>query len=122
MCPTIASPTCPDTAETSMPTRESPTVRRRRLSQRLRKLREYAEAIIRCGATTLTDEQVQTRIDIRMRRQQALHEDPALEVIAVIDEAALRREVGGSDVMRAQLRHLRQAAQLPNVTVQVIPY
>lgn len=83
---------------------------------------EYAAAIFRGGAATLTDEQVQARIDIRTRRQQALYEDPALEVIAVIDEAVLRRTVGGPDVMRAQLEHLRQVAQLPNVTVQVIPF
>ncbi|MCO5968822.1 helix-turn-helix domain-containing protein [Actinoallomurus soli] len=83
---------------------------------------EYADAVIRGGAMTLSDDQVQARIDIRTRRQQALYEDPALEVIAVLDEAVLHRIVGGRKVMCAQIEHLRQIAQLPNVTVQVIPY
>lgn len=83
---------------------------------------EYADAVNRGGATKLPDEQIQARIDIRMRRQQALHEDPPLEVVAVIDEAVLHRTVGGPEVMRGQVEHLRHVAQLPNVTVQVIPF
>lgn len=83
---------------------------------------EYAAAVIRASAAPLSDEQVQARIDVRMRRQQALHEDPALEVIAVIDEAVLHRKVGGPQVMRAQFEHLRQVAQLPNVTLHVLPF
>ena len=57
-----------------------------------------------------------------MDRQQRLTGDDPLTVRAVIDEAALRREVGGRDVMRAQLEHLVQTSKLPNVTVQVIPF
>ena len=83
---------------------------------------DYARAVIRGGTTALTDEQVQDRIDARMRRQQALHDDPALEVIAVLDEAVLHRRVGSPDIMRAQFEHLRQVAQLPNVTLQIVPY
>jgi hypothetical protein len=41
---------------------------------------------------------------------------------ALIDEAALRREVGSRDVMRAQLEHLAETSKLPNVTVQVTPF
>jgi len=40
----------------------------------------------------------------------------------VIDEAALRRPIGGRQVMRAQLKHLLEAATLPNVTIQVVPF
>jgi hypothetical protein len=84
--------------------------------------KEYASAVVRGGTTKLSDEQVQARIDVRMRRQQALYEDPALEVIAVLDEAVLHRQVGGPEVMRVQFQHLRQVAELPNVTVQVVPF
>ncbi|MCO6007969.1 helix-turn-helix domain-containing protein [Actinoallomurus purpureus] len=83
---------------------------------------DYARAVIGGGTTKLSDEQVQARVDVRMRRQQALYEDPVLEVIAVLDEAVLHREVGGPEVMRAQFEHLRQVAGLPSVTVQVVPF
>lgn len=83
---------------------------------------DYAEAIIRGAPTTISDEEVQTRVEIRMRRQKALHEDPALEVVAVMDEAVLRREVGGPKTMAAQVEHLRKVARLPNVTLHIIPF
>lgn len=83
---------------------------------------EYARAVIGGGTTKLSDEQIQARVDVRMRRQEALREDPALEVIAVLDEAVLHRAAGDPQVMRAQFEHLRQVAHLPNVTVHVLPF
>lgn len=83
---------------------------------------EYASAVVRGGASKLSEEQVQARIDLRMRRQQTLYEDPPLEVIAVLDESVLQRQVGGIEVMRAQFEHLRKVAKLSNVTVQVVPF
>ena len=59
---------------------------------------------------------------MRLQRQDVLHRDPPLSVWAIVDEAALHRLVGGPEVMRDQLGHLLDAAMLPNVTVQVIPY
>jgi transcriptional regulator with XRE-family HTH domain len=61
-------------------------------------------------------------VEVRIRRQQVLTRDPALQLLAVLDEAVLHREVGGPAVMAAQLRHLITTANLPNVTLQVIPY
>lgn len=86
---------------------------------------DYAEAIVRSTPTTISDEEIKARVDIRMRRQQALHDHPALEIVAVIDEAVLRREVGGPlrpEIMAAQLDHLAEVARLPNVTLHVIPF
>ncbi|MFE2757135.1 helix-turn-helix domain-containing protein [Actinosynnema sp. NPDC059335] len=58
----------------------------------------------------------------RVDRQALLHRKPdPLRVHALIDEAALRRKIGGPDVMRAQLDHLIRLAELPNITIQVIP-
>jgi hypothetical protein len=54
-----------------------------------------------------------------MRRQQILHRDSPPRLWAVIDEAALRRPIGGAAVMRAQLRHLIEITQLTNVNIQV---
>ena len=61
-------------------------------------------------------------IDVRLRRQQVLTRDPPLQISAVLDEAVLHRVVGGPAVMAAQLRHLVEASDMPNVAVQVIPF
>jgi hypothetical protein len=57
-----------------------------------------------------------------MERQTLLTGDNPLHLWAIMDEAAVRRVVGGRTVMRAQLARLQEAAALPHVTVQVIPY
>jgi Domain of unknown function (DUF5753) len=61
-------------------------------------------------------------VNVRIRRQELLTKDSAPRVWSVIDEAALRRAVGGPEIMRGQLRHLIEAAGLPNVTLQVVPF
>jgi hypothetical protein len=60
-------------------------------------------------------------IALRMERQQVLHQsaDP-LRLWAVMDEAVLRRQVGGPDVMRQQIRHIAELSHAPNITVQVL--
>jgi len=57
-----------------------------------------------------------------MERQDVLQNDNPLELWGIVDEAALRRQVGGQAVMRAQLRRLLDAVELPNITFQVIPF
>lgn len=59
---------------------------------------------------------------LRTTRQRILHRRPAAQLWAVIDEAALRRAVGGAATMRAQLRHLIDMCRHPQVTVQVLPF
>ncbi|MFJ2443974.1 MULTISPECIES: helix-turn-helix domain-containing protein [unclassified Streptomyces] len=61
-------------------------------------------------------------VDVRLRRQARLHGDRALQVHAVISEAALRQLMGGSGVMKRQLAQLRESTELPNVQVQVLPF
>lgn len=51
-----------------------------------------------------------------------LRTDPPLRLSAVLDEAVLRRQVGGCRVMREQLRHLARVAQLPHVQLQLLPF
>ena len=82
----------------------------------------YARAIIQGGPAEIADDEVDTRVDIRMRRQKALYEDPALRVVAVMDEAVLHRQVGSDEIMAAQMYHLRSLARLPRVTLHVIPF
>lgn len=85
--------------------------------------RLYAEALLRAHDPGLSESQVTTRLDLRMRRSQALDRlDPQLELVAVIDESVLHREVGGPAVMAEQLNHLVSAAERPNVSIRVLPY
>ena len=55
-----------------------------------------------------------------IRRERLRAEEAPLEFVAIIDEAALRREIGGPEVMRAQLQHMIAMAALPTVTLQVL--
>lgn len=84
---------------------------------------DYARALLMDGPAEISAEQVQRRVTLRMERQKLItHDDDPLRVWMVLDEAALRREVGGAAVLRGQLRHLLELAKLARVTVQVIPF
>jgi transcriptional regulator with XRE-family HTH domain len=83
---------------------------------------DYARAVISLGHAAASAEEVARRVSLRMTRQQLLTKPEAPRLWAVVDEAALRRPIGGPEVMRAQLRHLIAATKRPNVTLQVIPF
>jgi transcriptional regulator with XRE-family HTH domain len=82
---------------------------------------DYARAVVslRHGADEAL--QIERRVELRMRRQRLLTRD-APRLWAVIDEAVLRRPLGGREVMRAQLRHLIEVAEMPGVTLQIVPF
>ena len=80
---------------------------------------DYVRSVIR-GALEDTPEEIERRVALRMARQTLLEQPDAPRLWVVLDEAALRRPVGGSKVMRAQLERLIQATTMPNVTIQVI--
>ena len=62
------------------------------------------------------------RVTVRMIRQEVLvTRNPPLELSAVIDESVLLRKVGSREVMSAQLRHLAEMAQLPNIDLRILP-
>ncbi|UGQ15433.1 helix-turn-helix domain-containing protein [Yinghuangia sp. ASG 101] len=82
----------------------------------------YAQAAIRGVLPTATATKVDQRVLARMERQTSFTNDPPLELWAIVDEAALRRLVGGPDVMIEQLNHLAEMSTRPYVTLQVIPY
>jgi transcriptional regulator with XRE-family HTH domain len=83
---------------------------------------DYARAVIRAVLPWASRDEVERRVEVRMERQEVLRNDNPLELWVIVDEAALRRQVGGKPVMQAQLSHVGQAADLPNVTFQVIPF
>src|SRR5450756_303055 len=67
-------------------------------------------------------ERAERQLAVRMRRQEILHRAEPPRLWAVIDEGALRRPVGGTAVMRAQLEHLLEISQLRHVNIQVLPF
>jgi transcriptional regulator with XRE-family HTH domain len=83
---------------------------------------DYARAVIRAGMVNSPAEDIERRVSLLMARQPAVVREDPPKVWAVLDEAALRRRVGGAGLMRLQLEHLLAQAALPNVAVQVIPF
>jgi transcriptional regulator with XRE-family HTH domain len=83
---------------------------------------DYARVVIRSGMMSSPSEDVERQVQLRMARQPAITRADPPKVWAVLDEAALRRQVGGPGLMRLQLEHLLAQAALPNVAVQVIPF
>jgi hypothetical protein len=82
----------------------------------------YAEALIRAGLLAAPPGVIARRVEARMMRQRLLTKEGPLQLSVVLDEAALRRQVGGRDVMVEQISHLIEAAEHPSVTVQIIPF
>jgi transcriptional regulator with XRE-family HTH domain len=81
---------------------------------------DYARAVIMLGYSN--PKEINRRVNLRMARQAILTRPnpPSLQV--VLDEALLRRPIGGTSAMRAQLKHLIEMSQRPNVTVQVVTF
>ncbi|MEV3920807.1 helix-turn-helix domain-containing protein [Actinomadura coerulea] len=79
---------------------------------------EYAYEVLRSGKTSDTvDQLVATRIE----RQEILRRDDPPHIVAIFDEGAIRRPVGGVEVMKGQIRHLIDLAELPQITLQIVP-
>jgi transcriptional regulator with XRE-family HTH domain len=82
----------------------------------------YARAMIAAARPDITADEVDKRVSVRMGRQSLLTQDDPVQLWVVLDEAVLRRPVGGRGVLCGQLDHLAVAAELPNVTLQVLPF
>ncbi|MEV4033471.1 helix-turn-helix domain-containing protein [Streptomyces umbrinus] len=83
---------------------------------------EYAREVTLAAVDGAPDDKVDALVEVRLARQHVLRSNPPLRLSAVLDEAALRRTVGGPAVMARQLEHLAEAAQLPHVRIQVLPF
>jgi len=82
---------------------------------------DYARAILASTIPPMTGMDLERAVTLRMTRQQVLARPEPLRVWAIVDEGALRREVGDAEVHRAQLRHLLDLAERPHVALQVLP-
>jgi hypothetical protein len=84
--------------------------------------RSYAREVIRLGYGSISDEELNRRVELRMGRQRLLSKVTAPRFWAVLDEAVLRRPIGGSEVMREQVEYLIKMAEHPAVTLQIVPF
>jgi transcriptional regulator with XRE-family HTH domain len=85
----------------------------------LLQIEPYARAVIRAEHPDAPDDEIQRRVELRMRRQQI---DSPPKLWAVLDEAVLMRPVGGIAVMRAQIERIRDASRRPGHTIQVLAF
>ena len=83
---------------------------------------EYARAMIRAARPDIDEAEIDRRVRVRNSRQSLLTQDDPVHVWVVLDEAVLRRPVGGPAVMRRQLEHLISVSERANVTLQVLPF
>ncbi|MGK5739897.1 helix-turn-helix domain-containing protein [Micromonospora sp. URMC 103] len=82
----------------------------------------YARAVVLLGHGAAAPDEIDRRVGLRMRRQELLRRADPPQLWAVVDEAALRRPIGGAEVMRGQLTALIEATRSPNVRLQIIPF
>ena len=83
---------------------------------------DYARAVTGLGRKNAQEDEIERWVKLRLKRQELLTRPDPPNVWSVMDEAVLRRPVGGAAVKRAQYRHLIEIAELPHVTLQVIPF
>lgn len=81
---------------------------------------EYARAML--AGYQVPEDRAERIVEARLERQELLEQEEGPEYEFLIDEAAIRRVVGGPKTMEAQLRRISEAAKQPRVTVQIIPF
>ena len=83
---------------------------------------EYATAMIRNYSPQATGQEVKTGIEVRMKRQQILQQSQMPLMFFIMDEAAVRRLVGGREAMSRQVKRLLEESAKPAVTIEVVPF
>jgi hypothetical protein len=83
---------------------------------------DYYRAFMRAAPAAGDEETIERKIAVRAARQERLTADDPPECWAVLNEAAIRRVVGGTEVMRTQLQHIAAMADRPHISVQVLPF
>jgi transcriptional regulator with XRE-family HTH domain len=83
---------------------------------------DYYHTFLRAARSAGSDDDIERVITVRLERQERLTGDDPAEYWAVLNEAVIRRVVGGPKVMREQLQHIAELAKLPHVNIQVLPF
>ncbi|PZF96435.1 helix-turn-helix domain-containing protein [Micromonospora deserti] len=84
--------------------------------------REYARAVVLLGHGRAAPAEIERRVALRLQRQQLLRRENPPQLWAVLDEATLRRPIGGPEVMRGQVTALIEATKSPNIRLQIMPF
>ncbi|OOC57304.1 transcriptional regulator [Nocardiopsis sinuspersici] len=83
---------------------------------------DYARSVIRLSRTATSEEDIDSRVQMRMHRRRRFVEPGSPRLWAVIDEAVLHRPYGDAEVMRGQIEHLLDMARRPNITIQIATF
>ena len=83
---------------------------------------EYARAVTLLGYPNAASREIDRRVGLRLARQAVFTRPTPPNIWVVLDEAVMKRPIGGADVMRGQIKHLIDMAQRPNVTIQIVPF
>ncbi|WP_424919169.1 DUF5753 domain-containing protein [Streptomyces sp. wa1064] len=83
---------------------------------------EYATELIRSVDKGATEDERNSYIEVRRSRQEIFARDNPPQYVCLLDEAVLRREVGGPAVMAAQLDKILEMNNPPKLTIQVVPF
>ncbi|WP_149263461.1 helix-turn-helix transcriptional regulator [Actinomadura sp. K4S16] len=82
----------------------------------------YIRALFHASLRTWSEEEIDRRVALRLKRQERLTGDDAPKIWAVLNEAVIRRQVGGQETLRSQLNRLTEIAQLNHVNIVVLPF
>ncbi|MFC7273012.1 helix-turn-helix domain-containing protein [Paractinoplanes rhizophilus] len=84
---------------------------------------DYAREVVAAYSTPdMSRDDVNDRVAARMDQQNLLDRNDRPDLYFIIDEAAVRRWMGGPRVMRDQVGHLKQVCRMPRVTLQIVPF
>jgi transcriptional regulator with XRE-family HTH domain len=83
---------------------------------------DYARAVISMGNSAASSAEIEQRVSLRITRQKLLTRGDGPRLWAVVDEAALRRPIGGAKVMRGQIERLLEVTRLHGIILQVLPF
>ncbi|WP_406861555.1 helix-turn-helix transcriptional regulator [Streptomyces sp. HUAS MG47] len=82
---------------------------------------DYARAVFNCGVPPLEDDEIEAGVAARLARQHVLQRKPAPLTTFVLEKAALTKPLGGPEVLRKNLLHMCEIAELRNIAIQVMP-
>lgn len=83
---------------------------------------EYTRAITRASRPEISDEELDKEIAVRRERQTRLHDEHPPRLHLIVNEAVVRRQVGGSEVMSEQLEHLLRSSKLDHISLRALPF
>ncbi|WP_225848694.1 helix-turn-helix transcriptional regulator [Streptomyces sp. HPF1205] len=81
----------------------------------------YMRAVFHNDIPTLSDEEIEFRVSARLERQEILQRKVPPITSFILSEAIVRDRIGGDEVYRSQLRHLRRMAEVPGIAIQILP-